>query len=415
MIKKTSMLRNKKLFLVIAFLAILFFSTSNIHMLNAAEMKNQSEKSIGIIDIDEKESLYKFSENDDIYLPFLRLSYDKVVIDKEVSNLGITYGNKGIDIDSRTENIQVLFSNDTIRVNNNMEYAVIATSGNVIIDSDISKTIVIFAGEKVTVSENAKILGDIICFSNSLEIKGNVLGSVVGSATNTNISGKIEKDLRLSTENIDIADNNINGDIFIETKNSEITLNDKYPEAQIKLLYEESTKTKVIDMIIRTLKTALVYTLLYLLIFKISKEKLVANMFSVIEKNIGFSIISGAVSILAIPLVIMLTFLGILIGIEEIVIPISIFYIAVVISLALISIFVTGTMIHEYIMSNYISDTDMTKRLVCIFFIFLSMILLTNIPKIGAYINMLYMILGIGIVICYIFKREKYIKSKKKK
>lgn len=413
---KIQSVNRKKITLILVILATIIVTTSNIFVVRAEEVEENKTDINKIIDIEEKDGLYKFSEGKDIYLPFLRISYDKVEIDKEISNLGITYGNKGVDVNSKTQNIQVIASNDTIRVNENMEYALILSRGNVIIDSKIDKTLVVFAGEKVTLTENAEVLGDVICFSNLLEIKGNVLGSVVGSATNTIISGKIENDLRIATESIDISSSdNIIGNIYIETQNNEIGIKEKYNNANIKFIEKSSTSSRVIDILISAIKTSLVYTLAYLLVFKISKEKIFNNLLKITSKNLGFSIMSGAILFLAIPLVVLLTFLGMFIGIEEIVIPIMIFYIANILVISLISIFVTGSVVHEYVVDNYFKEVDLTKRIVCSFFVFLSMILLTNIPKIGIYINMIIMIMAVGIVFAYLFKKEESIKPKKKK
>lgn len=409
-------LRKNKITLILSILAIIIVSTSNIFVVRAEQVEKNKTDIDKIIDIEEKEGLYKFSEGKDIYLPFFRMSYDKIELDKEVSNLGIIYGNRGIDVNSKTQNIQVLASNDTIRVNENMEYALILSRGNVIIDSKIDKTLVIFAGEKITLTENAQVLGDVICFSSLLEIKGNVLGSVVGSATDTIISGKIEKDFRLSTKSVDISSNdNILGNIYIETLNKEIGIKEKYENANIKFIEKVSTSSKIIDILISAIKTALVYTLAYLLVFKISKEKIFNNLLKTTSKNFGFCVMSGAILFLAIPLVILLTFLGMFIGIEEIMFPIMIFYIANILVISLMSIFVTGSVIHEYVIDNYFKEIDLTKRMICSFFVFLSMILLTNIPKVGIYINMIIMIMAVGIIFAYIFKREENIKPKKKK
>jgi len=408
--------KKNKITLILSILSIIIIATSNIFVVKAEETEKNEENINKIIDIEEKEGLYKFSEGRDIYLPFFRMSYDKVEIDKEISNLGITYGNRGVDVNSKTQNIQVIASNDTIRVNENMEYAIILSRGNVIIDSTIDKTLVVFAGEKVTLTENAKVSGDVICFSNLLEIKGSVSGSVIGGMTDAIISGKIEKDFRAEADNVDISSNdNILGKIYIETLNKEINIKEKYGNASIKFIERASTSSKIIDILISAVKTALVYTLLYLLVFKISKEKIFNNLLKTTSKNFGFSVMSGAISYLAIPLVVLLAFLGIFIGIEEIMIPIMVFYLANIFVISLISIFIAGGVAHEYVIDSYFKDVDLTKRMVCVFFVFLSMILFTNIPKIGIYINMIIMIMAVGIIFSYIFKREESIKSKKKK
>ncbi len=404
--------RKKYFFVIISIFAILFFCTKSLY---ATELNNENNtQNLLNFDIDISEELYKFSEHDNVYLPFLRVSQDRVLIDNEVKNAGIVYGEKGIEVNSKTENIQVLLSSDTIRVNNSMEYAIIGTLGNVIIDSNIDKTLIVFADEKVTITENAKISGDVICFSNSLDVKGNVLGSVVGVSNTSIVSGKIEKDFRIRTGYVDIlSKDNILGNVYIETKNEDINIEDKYPEATINLVEEIEAQNSLWNIIIGAIKTALVYTLAYILIFKISKEKLIENVFSVAKKNVGYSFISGALSILVMPIVIMLILFSVFIGIEEILVPLLLFYSITVIVIGLLSTFIISCMAHEYIIQNYFLNCELTKRLVCAFFVFLSMILISKIPVVGLYVNMIYCIVSLGIVFSLLFKREPINKKKK--
>lgn len=407
--------RIKKI-LSIIFCVIVTYSF-NFNYLNADEIQEKSQIN-NVLDIKAKSELYKLSSDDKIYLPFFRSSSDKIELDNEVSNFGIIYGNKGIEVNSKTQDLQILVSNDTVRVNENMEYAIIASNGNVIVDSNIDKTLVIFAGEKITITENATINKDVIFFSNSIEIKGNVLGSVVGSANNSVVSGRIEKDFRVMTQNIEFLSNdNVLGELFIKSRNSDIQnwVKDKYENARIEIEEKTSTIDNMKSIVLKAIKIALVYALAYLIFLKIFKEKIYKNLLDVISKNVGFSIISGTIIILLLPLAIMIGLLGTFIGIEAIVIPILILYIAVVLVISMLAVFIVGSVVLEYITEKYIDNLDLVKRLVCGFFVFLSMILLTNIPKVGMYINMLTIIAALGIVVSYIFKREKNVKSKKKK
>lgn len=104
-----------------------------------------------------------------------------------------------------------------------------------------------------------------------------------------------------------------------------------------------------------------------------------------------------------------------MIGLEEIIIPLGILYLAFILTITITCQFIIGTTAFTYIEEKYLSDLTFPKRLVSVFFAFLSVILLTNIPKIGIYLEMIYMIIALGIVICYGMKckEEKEIKKKK--
>lgn len=287
---------------------ILLFSIGICFSTLNAQENESLENNNTILDIKQKDTVYKFSEEENIVLPFLRFSTDRVEIDREVSNLGITVANNGIDVNSETKNIQVLISNDTVRIQNSMEYPIILTQGNVIIDSKIDKTVVIFAGQKVTITENAVLNHDLICFANHLEVQGIVKGNVVGSTSNITVSGSIEKDLRMETDQIEVTDSKrVVGNVYLETTKEDLSIADKYPNAKIKRIQKNVT-SNIWQILMASIKSALVYTLAYLLIYKITKENLYHDMLRVNSKHVGLSIISGALGVLSVPLVLMIGF-----------------------------------------------------------------------------------------------------------
>ena len=195
------------------------FLLMNILTSNATNIYAQEVDNMGIFDMKEKDGIYKMSE-EKITIPFFRFATERIEIDQEIENMGMIFANGGIDVNESIKEFQILLSNDTIRVSSILENAIIATRGNVIIDSSVDKSIIVFAGEKVTVTENATLNGDLICFSNELEIKGNVMGSVIGTSTTTTISGKIGKDVRMYLNEIIVTQNdNIVGNIYLETEN----------------------------------------------------------------------------------------------------------------------------------------------------------------------------------------------------
>ena len=142
-------MKNKKKY-IISLVAILFLTIFGITFVNATseinledvEQEMKIENFEGYFDTDFSNEVYKFSEQDkEIKLPYFRFSNERMIIDKEVNKSGFCFSAKSIEVDSKLTGIQTLFSSDTIRVNENMEYGVLFADGDIIIDSNINKTL----------------------------------------------------------------------------------------------------------------------------------------------------------------------------------------------------------------------------------------------------------------------------------
>ena len=203
-----------------------------------------NEKIEGILDSYSTDGSYKFSEGNELYLPFARYASDRIIIDEKVDGFGSSFAGQNIEINSDTKGVQVLFAGDSIRVNNEMEYAIMFAKNDITISSEIEKSVIVFAGQKLTITEDAKIKGDIIFFSPNIEINGNVDGSVLGFCENAIINGIIGKDLRIDTVNIDLKDEIVKGNVYVETNNSLLKLPESYKEAVIKLIQDNVENKK---------------------------------------------------------------------------------------------------------------------------------------------------------------------------
>ena len=299
-------------FLILAFVLVFSFTIFKSNVFAAEDQNTQENTSINnIFDIDAQTEAYKFSEKRSPKGPFIRYIQERVIVDKELSGIGTTISEKTIDVTAPTTGIQILLAADTVRIDSSMEYAVVFSQTNVIIDGNITKDLVVFAGSKVTIGENANISGDIICYSNEIEVKGNVEGNLVGTAQKLIISGNIGKDLRMQLNNIELLDgNSINGDIFFMTYNKELNIKEKYPNAQIKV-YEEKSGLLDASTILSGVITSLAFTLLYLLIEKFTKGKVFSKMITKTRDNLLFFVISGGLSLMMVlPLVFILIMLA---------------------------------------------------------------------------------------------------------
>ena len=180
---------NKKKY-IISLVVMVFFAAFGITFVNATseinlenvEQEMKTENFEGFFDTGFSNEVYKFSENNkEIKLPFFRFSNERMIIDKELNKSGFCFSAKAIEMDSKVTGIQTLFSADTIRVNANMEYGILFADGDIIIDSNIDKTLILISSGTVTITENATINEDIVLVSNNLEVEGNGLGSLFGS------------------------------------------------------------------------------------------------------------------------------------------------------------------------------------------------------------------------------------------
>lgn len=374
---------------------------------------NQNEE-IGIVDRVYKDGVYKLSDDTkDIYLPFFRAGSDRVIVDKEINKSGAIFAGKAIDVTKNLKGVQVLFSGDTVRVNANMEYSVIFAD-NVVIDSNIDKMVTIFANT-VTITQNATINDDLICFANQIDMLGTVKGSFVGSANTTNISGTIEKDLRIKTQNIKLYEGNkILGKIYINTSNESLSVADKYPNAYIFLnKYTAMNKTQsLFDIVKDMLYVCIVLTLLYLLVDKLSKQKLFTAMKEKSVKHPVFTILSGIINLIFIPLV-FITLIGLSIfGLAIVTMPALLVYVVSLIIVLALSKFIVGSVIYAYIRQKYMTSyKGFWYQAVGVFCTYLGIYILCKIPYIGGFFTMAIIILSVGIVFTSIFKKDKNVEN----
>ena len=385
-------------FLILAFVLVFSFTIFKSNVFAAEDQNTQENTSINsIFDIDAQTEAYKFSEKRSPKGPFIRYIQERVIVDKELSGIGTTISEKTIDVTAPTTGIQILLAADTVRIDSSMEYAVVFSQTNVIIDGNITKDLVVFAGSKVTVGENANISGDIICYSNEIEVKGNVEGNLVGTAQKLIISGNIGKDLRMQLNNIELLDG---------TYNKELNIKEKYPNAQIKV-YEEKSGLLDASTILSGVITSLAFTLLYLLIEKFTKGKVFSKMITKTRDNLLFFVISGGLSLMMVlPLVFILIMLAAF-GLGQIAIPALILYISYLLVVGLLSTFIIGSFLVKYMADTRFKAMGNGTKILSAFVIFMLLFILAKLPTVGIYITILLVMFAIGIVTTCIFKGKK--------
>lgn len=369
-----------------------------------------------ILDIKAKDNVYRFSEDEkDIYLPYIRYSSDRIIMDKEIAKIGAVFSAKSIEVDSPIQKSQVLIASDSVRLNAKMEQPIIFTGNDVVIDSEITGTAIIFSSNNITITENGKIGEDVICFSNKLIMKGQIDGSLIGFfSEGVDISGTIKKDLRINTSQINISGNeNIRGNVLIQTDNENLNIKNNYPNAIIKVLEKETNKFNIVNIVLKGITNCLVFTLIYVLLCKYLKNNRVGQSLEKIKKHFVFVIISGVVILIAMPLIFVLIILLIAFGLEILAIPLFIFYFGFVLVFSMLSTFVVGSFSFSYIKEKYLKNNNLGYDIIGAFVSFMTLYTLSNLPYISAFVSVLLVMISNGIIFTLIFKKSKEITQSK--
>ncbi|MCX8074462.1 MAG: hypothetical protein N2749_02610 [Clostridia bacterium] len=407
---------SKKISFVIVFIfAISLIFTSifatdideEVNITSTSASQNEKSDLEYITDVIFKNGSYKFSEDKrDIYLPFIRSSNERIVVDKDVNKSGVIISSGAIDINKNMTGMHILFSNDTVRINSNMEYSAIFAK-DVIIDTEIKKSIAIFS-TNITITDKGVIDEDLIAYCTNLDIQGTVKGSILGSIENTTISGTIEKDFRSLSNNIDIIDSgNIIGNIYVKTYNDELNILEKYPNAKVIL----ETKNKSIDYVIINLikggiVNSLVFGLLYILINRITNKKLFVNVLTKVLEYKSYTLIWGVFNILLIVPVVLILLILSFTGLGIITMPILMIYSVILIICITLSTFILGSTIYTYLKNNKLNKINtFFYELLILFVIYLLIYILCKIPYVGGYVTMAVVICSVGIVFTNITKK----------
>ncbi len=355
------------------------------------------------------ENTYSFSnETKDMYLPFIRIVAERVNVDKEILKPGIIFSNKSVDITKEVKAAQAIYSSDTLRISAPVDYMFVYAN-NVVIDSDVNKTIVVIAPD-VTITENANIQEDIICISDNLTINGNVEGSVIGYTESLNLAGKINKDLRMGVNNVTFSgSDNVLGNLYLETNNESLDISSQYPNANVYFESKSETQdTNIEDMLKKAAIYGLMYSLVYFIIYRVSKNNVIQKMGEKTKQNIVFTVLSGLINICVIPFI----FIGLLVisamGLYIFGIPALLVYTALIISVIMLSTFIVGSTLYEIIKNTKIlKEQKIYVKGLVLFAIYTGIYILSKTEMISGYISMLVVILAMGIVFTGIVKKLK--------
>ena len=388
-------MKKKQIFLTILLLALCICSLNTV-------------KAASVFDRKDTTGVYKASDDDSTFdIPFFRVSGERTELDKEISQLGMIISNSTVDVSAILKSSQFILANDTVRVNSQMEDALILCSNNVIINAPIDN-VIILAGKGITIGEEGNIKENLIILGSDITINGNIDGNVLGITQNMVLNGTIGGKLSVDVVNAQFGENaKVEKGISITTPNSALEVPENVGEATIDLLQQEtkSTGMKIKDYLFNILVVVirdLVTFFLIILIFKRERvEKIIAKVESkgLIKRGILFYIVSLLAIIFGLTLALfILPQVGIsalLLGIVSLVV------------FTLLKNIIVGTFIANLSTDRFDKIESKPNKTLMAIFTFLIIEILETIPFVGEIIKFIVFIFALGIVASLVIKNKK--------
>ena len=388
-------MKKKQIFLTILLLALCICSLNTV-------------KAASVFDRKDTTGVYKASDDDSTFdIPFFRVSGERTELDKEISQLGMIISNSTVDVSAILKSSQFILANDTVRVNSQMEDALILCSNNVIINAPIDN-VIILAGKGITIGEEGNIKENLIILGSDITINGNVDGNVLGITQNMVLNETIGGKLSVDVVNAQFGENaKVEKGISITTPNSALEVPENVGEATIDLLQQEtkSTGMKIKDYLFNILVVVirdLVTFFLIILIFKRERiEKIVAKVESkgLIKRGILFYIVSLLAIIFGLTLALfILPQVGIsalLLGIVSLVV------------FTLLKNIIVGTFIANLSTDRFDKIESKPNKTLMAIFTFLIIEILETIPFVGEIFKFIVFIFALGIVASLVIKNKK--------
>lgn len=377
----------KKFLSVVALMLILLVSFTNV------------EAADGLFSLGAYNDIYKLSEQANIDLPFINVFSNSAIYDKDIKHSGITIGESTIDVDEKLEGVQIIVANDMITVKGEVENALIYGT-NVVIEGKITGDSLILS-PSVKILETATIEKDIIIVANDLDLKGTVNGNVIATISETaNISGVIVNDLRIITQGLTLENEEIKGDIYIETNVDTKTLIEKYPSATIKAI-QEQPKPVVdwMELITKGIITVIIYSAICFFVTK--KDNNVAEKaYKKFKVHAAYGLIISVIMIMLLIILPLVLILMAIAGFGLVAWPVLVAYLALVLLVWTTAMLIVGMTIFEAVKSKVGK-----YKIPVIALIYIVLYALTKITFIATYSNMAILLIALGIVMTMLTKK----------
>lgn len=361
---------------------------------------------VSIWDTKTLSTMYKVSEDtSEFKLPFVRVTTQRVEMDKELSQSGIICSTSTIDINSKMDGNLLICNQDTIRINSDINSAVICTTGDTVINANVNNAIIFCTGT-VTLGENSNVKENLTIYASDLIVNGNIDGNILGSTVSAKINNNIKGELRLDTDSIEFSENGkVEQGIYINTSNTDLKVDESVGTATIDIVEEEKITIK--DYAMEIFSAGITNFVLFLIILLFIKKDGLSKLLNKIEQSNALSNgLKGYVAIIgAICLGIIFLMLAPSVGIAAIV-----FAAAILVCLSLIKNIIVGTFIVQLVDKKY-ENVDKTairpNNILVAIITFILLELLEKIPYVGVVISFIVFIISLGVCISLIIPKKK--------
>lgn len=386
-------MKNSKL--VTAFVMVLFTFILICNQVSAVQ----------IFDGKTTDGIYKASEDESTFdIPFMRVSEQRMEIDKPISQIGLFFSYSSIDVNSNLAGVQMYYSNDTVRINSDISNAVIFCTGNVIVNANVQNTLFVYGNGTLTIGENGNVKGNIICYCPKLEVNGQVDGNILGNVSDVTINNVVNGKVNMNVTQMNFGEAaKVNNGININTNNQNLTIDENIATSTID--YVESQSESFSEYLIRVISNALTNIIIFLLVLIFIKNDGLNKLCNRIQgKSVFKNGLMGTVGILAIlsfGIILLMVLLNL--GIAAI-----IFSIASIIIFALLKNIVVGTFIVKLVEKKYSESQIKPNAILTCIVTFLLLEILQNIPYIGFIISVIIFVLAIGIILSILKKSDNH-------
>ena len=382
----------KKIFSILMVMFVVLVSLTNVHAADS------------LFHMGMYEDIYKLSEQADIDLPFLNMFMNAATYDKDVRHSGISFGSTTIDVNEKLEGMHAIISSDMVTIKGEVENSFIYAN-NVVIEGKLTSDSIIFA-PTVQIKENAVIENDLIIIANNLDIAGTIKGNVIATVTEkTTVTGKINEDLRLITTDLKLENEQIKGDIYVETSANTATLKEKYPDVTIKSLVEQvEQETDWMGIITKGIITVIVYTFVAWLVTR-KPNNIVERACEKFKAKTTFGLIGSVITLMLVLVLPMILIVLVVMGLGLIAWPILIAYVALLLLVVTTAMLIVGMAIYDAIKGKVAKF-----KIPVIALIYAVLYALTQITFVAGYANMAIMLIALAIVLT-MFTKKKEVKE----
>ncbi|MBO5477236.1 MAG: polymer-forming cytoskeletal protein [Clostridia bacterium] len=382
----------KKINIIVVFIFTLILAINNVF-------------AVEIYDSKITENVYKLSEDDSSFsIPFFRMSEQRMELDKTIDQVGLFMTSSSIDVNSELKGIQMLYTNDTVRINSNMEYAVIFSAGNVILNSSVDKTVLVYCNGTFTISEEAVVKGNVIVYAPSMVIDGTIDGNVLGSINSVTINNTVNGKLKMNVVDMTFGENaKIAQQLEINTPNTNLKIDENIATAQIDII--ENEKESFSDYLVRILQIAITNFLMFLILLIFMKKDKIKQVMNKLRDEkiikVGFKGYLSLIMLLCFGVVLLALLLEL--GIATIVFSAALMIIFTMLKDVIFGIFIADLVDRKY------KDLEIKPNNILVAIVtFIFLAILENIPYVGWIISLLVFIIALGIAITLV---KKYFKD----